>query len=86
MSLESSRWLANFATIIGHNVWSGGALTLAVTVLGWMMLLKGLALMAMPADKLVAFYRFLDAPQRFRLVMIPTTLFSAWVTLAAFSA
>lgn len=45
---------AGIAVVIGHNVWSGGALPVAVTVLGWMMLVKGIALMVMPSRVLVA--------------------------------
>jgi hypothetical protein len=71
---------------IGHNIWSGGALPIAVTIFGWLMLAKGVALMAMPPRMLTASYAFLNTPQRFRLVMIPATVFSAWVALAAFNA
>jgi hypothetical protein len=74
------------ATVVGHNVWSGGVLPVSVTVLGWMMLAKGLALMATPPEMLAASYGFLSTPQRFRLVMIPATLFAAWVTALAFTA
>ncbi len=77
---------AGVAVVVGHNVWSGGALPVAVTVLGWMMLAKGLALTALPPPMLVASYSFLDSAQRFRLVLIPATVFSAWLTFAAFSA
>jgi hypothetical protein len=77
---------AGFAVVIGHNVWSGGALPVAVTVLGWMMLVKGIALMAMPPRMLVASYSFLNSPTRFRLLMIPAAIVSAWVTVIAFNA
>ena len=77
---------AGVAVAIGHNVWSGGALPVVVTVLGWMMLAKGIALMAMPPRMLVASYSFLEFPQRFRLLMVPATIFSAWVTVMAFTA
>ena len=53
---------AGVAVAIGHNVWSGGALPVVVTVLGWMMLAKGIALMAMPPRMLVASYSFLNSP------------------------
>ena len=56
-----------------------------MTIFGWLMLAKGVALMAMPPRMLTASYAFLNTPQRFRLVMIPATVFSAWVTLAAFN-
>ncbi len=76
---------AGVAVVIGHNVWSGGTLPLAVTVLGWMMLVKGIALMVMPPRMLLASYTLLDFPQRFRLLMVPATIFSAWVTVMAFT-
>jgi hypothetical protein len=76
---------AGVAVVIGHNIWSGGALPMAVTVLGWMMLVKGIALMAMPPRMLVASYSFLNSPQRFRLLMVPATIFSAWMTVMAFT-
>jgi hypothetical protein len=31
---------AGLAIILGHNVWSGGALPVVVTVVGWLMLAK----------------------------------------------
>ena len=34
------------ALVIGHNVWSGGALPITVTVVGWLTLIKGLAILA----------------------------------------
>src|SRR5690348_14216277 len=39
---------AGTALVIGHNVWSGGVLPVVVTLLGWLTLIKGIALMAMP--------------------------------------
>jgi hypothetical protein len=74
------------ATVIAHNIWSGGALSVAVTALGWLMLIKGFVLMAAPPRLLLRFYNFVDSPRRFRLVLMPTTIFSAWLTLAAFNA
>jgi hypothetical protein len=77
---------AGAATIIGHNVWSGGALPVAVTLLGWLTLIKGIALMVTPPRMLVTFYRPLNDPRRFRLSMLPALVFSAWLTLTAFLA
>jgi hypothetical protein len=33
------------AMVVGHNVWSGGALPLVVTPVGWLILAKGLLLL-----------------------------------------
>jgi hypothetical protein len=72
------------ATVVGHNVWSGGALPVAVTLLGWVTLIKGVVLMATPPHALTAFYRALHYPARFRLYMAVAFAFSAWLTVTAF--
>jgi hypothetical protein len=77
---------AGVATVVGHNRWSGGALPVAVTVLGWATLIKGIALMATPPARLNAVYHALHYPQRLRLVMVPALLLSAWLTWIAFQA
>ncbi len=74
------------AVVVGHNVWSGGALPVAVTVLGWLTLIKGIALMAMPPRALAGFYRTLRYPERFPLYMAAAFALSAWLTLTAFMA
>src|ERR1019366_7185833 len=45
------------AAVDGHNVWSGGALPVTVTLLGWVTLIKGIALIAAPPRALTTFYR-----------------------------
>lgn len=37
--------VAGLALVLGHNVWSGGALPVVVTLIGWMSLAKGLLLL-----------------------------------------
>jgi hypothetical protein len=74
------------ALVVGHNVWSGGALPVAVTLLGWLMLIKGVVLMATPPQALAAFYRALNYPAWFRGYMAAALVFSAWLTLTAFLA
>jgi hypothetical protein len=34
--------------VLGHNVWSGGALPVVVTLVGWATLVKGLLLLFLP--------------------------------------
>jgi hypothetical protein len=36
------------AMILGHNIWSGSALTIVVTVVGWCILIKGLFCLFLP--------------------------------------
>ena len=77
---------AGAATVVGHNVWSGGALPVAVTLLGWVTLIKGVVLMAAPPRALATIYRALHYPERFRLTMAAGLVFSAWLTVTAFLA
>ena len=74
------------ALVVGHTVWSGGALPVAVTLLGWLTLVKGVALMAVPPRTLAAFYRTLNYPAWFRPYMAVALAFSAWLTVTAFLA
>jgi len=39
---------AGLALVLSHNVWSGGALPVAVTVIGWLTLAKGLVFWLLP--------------------------------------
>jgi hypothetical protein len=38
------------AIVIGHNVWSGGALPVTITLVGWLALIKGSLLLFLPQD------------------------------------
>ncbi|MGO9803798.1 MAG: hypothetical protein ACLPTM_03290 [Steroidobacteraceae bacterium] len=47
---------AGLALVLGHNLWSGGALAVVVTVIGWLTLLKGLVFWLLPQDAVASFY------------------------------
>ena len=47
---------AGLALVLSHNVWSGGALPVAVTVIGWLTLAKGLMFWALPPGSAADFY------------------------------
>ncbi len=43
---------AGLALILGHNIWSGGALPVVVTLIGWLSLIKGLLCLFLPQEAL----------------------------------
>jgi hypothetical protein len=47
---------AGLAMVLGHNVWSGGALPVAVTLSGWLMLVKGSLLLFLSPQAANAFF------------------------------
>jgi hypothetical protein len=48
---------AGLAIVIGHNVWSGGALLVIVTLLGWIILIRGVVLLFLSPSAKIRFSR-----------------------------
>ena len=48
---------AGLAVVLGHQVWSGGALPVVVTLMGWAALLKGVTLLLVPAERMADAYK-----------------------------
>jgi len=76
---------AGLAMVLTHNVWSGGALPVIVTIIGWLWLIKGLLFLFLPPPAAVgivlwgpayAQYFFLDVALAFGL--------GAYLTYAGF--
>jgi len=74
------------ALVIGHNVWSGGALPVTVTVVGWVSLIKGLAFLALPPGQMVRLYEALQYEKLFFIYMGVTLALGLYLTIAGFSA
>ncbi len=84
MTANSRRTQATDALVIGHPVWRGGALALAVTLAGRAALLEGLWLLFSPPQQVAAIYRALGRERHFRLWMGATLLVGLALTFAAF--
>ena len=72
------------AMVLGHNVWSGGALPVVVTLLGWSILAKGFMLLVMtPAayGRLVAQMHYGEHQY---LYVLPALLLGLYLTWAGF--
>lgn len=50
LSLGVITVIAGLAMVLSHNVWSGGAVTVIVTVVGWIALIKGALLLFLPPE------------------------------------
>ena len=51
--------VTGLALVLGHNEWSGGALPIAVTLIGWLSLLKGLVFVFLPPEGAAAYINVL---------------------------
>src|SRR5262245_20161425 len=73
------------AIVIGHNVWSGGLLPVVVTLFGWSQLLRGLALLLLPAETQIAFFQVMRLEDFFYAYAGIPLVVGAYLTYAGFT-
>jgi hypothetical protein len=66
-------------------VWSGGALTVVVTLSGWAALPKGVSLLLVPPEQMAAAYKGLGFERFFYAWMVAVLVFGLLITLDAFA-
>jgi hypothetical protein len=77
---------AGLAIVLAHNVWSGGALPIMVTLIGWASLIKGMLLLALsPETESRLFIVGLRYDQHPTLYAAFAFLLGAYLTYAGFS-
>jgi hypothetical protein len=74
------------ALVLGHNVWSGGALPVVVTLVGWLILAKGLLLLYLPPETLTGMYAGIHFSEHPFLYVVPSLLIGLYLTWAGFTA
>ena len=73
------------AIVLGHNVWSGGALPVVVTLVGWLSLAKGLLLLLLPPEALTALFGRMHYGEHMYLYLMPSFLIGIYLTWAGFT-
>jgi len=76
---------AGLALVLLHNIWSGGALPVIITLLGWLTLIKGAMLLLIPPARLSALYAAVS-PSAILISGVLTLLLGVYLTTAGFSA
>ena len=77
---------AGLAIVLAHNVWSGGALPVIVTLFGWASLIKGMLLLVLsPETESRVFIVGLHYEQHPNLCAAFLLLLGAYLTYAGFS-
>ena len=74
------------AMILGHNVWSGGALPVVVTLVGWLILAKGLMLLLVTPDALQQIFDHMHYGEHYYLYLAPSLVIGLYLTWAGFTA
>ncbi len=74
--------VAGLAIVLGHNVWSGGALRVTVTALGWVALAKGVLLMLPEAGSgLLPYFQY---ERLYYMYVAITLVLGVYLTYAGF--
>lgn len=76
--------VAGLAIVLAHNVWSGGALPVVVTLVGWTSLIKGLIFLLLPPETTLAFFETSHYSQLFYLYMSVTFIIGLYLTYSSF--
>ncbi len=74
------------AMILGHNVWSGGALPVVVTLVGWLILAKGLMLLIVTPEALKQLFDRMQYGEHYYLYLTPSLVIGLYLTWAGFTA
>ena len=61
--------IAGLAMVLGHEIWSGGALAVIVTLIGWLMTIRGVVLLALSEDVKLKLFDALRYEERFFVYM-----------------
>jgi len=77
---------AGLAMIVGHNIWSGGALPVIITLLGWALAIRGASLLALSPAAVSKLVDALHYEELFYLYMGITLVLGLYLTYAGFSA
>jgi hypothetical protein len=77
--------MAGLAIVLTHNLWSGGALAVAVTLTGWAGLLKGISLLVVPPETMAKAYKATGFERFFYPWLGAALVLGLWMTLDAFT-
>jgi hypothetical protein len=72
------------AIVLAHNVWSGGALPVVVTAIGWLSILKGLVLLFLSQDALAGYVQAVHFEQSYYVYALVTLALGAYLTYGGF--
>jgi hypothetical protein len=53
------------AIILGHQIWSGGVLTVVITLIGWLVALRGIVWLFTPQERLVQYHEALHLQRNY---------------------
>jgi hypothetical protein len=74
------------AMVLGHNIWTGGALPVVVTLVGWLSLVKGVLLLFLTPDAGSQMFEQMRYAEHYYLYLAPALVIGLYLTWAGFTA
>jgi hypothetical protein len=74
------------AMVVGHNVWSPGALPVVVTLVGWLILAKGIFLLFLSPEAFGGMMHRMRYGEHYSLYLAPAFVLGLYLTWAGFTA
>jgi len=84
LSVSIIALVSGLAIVLAHNVWSGGALPVVVTLVGWISLIKGMVFLFLPPETSIAYFEALRYNQLFYVYMSITLIIGIYLTFVSF--
>jgi hypothetical protein len=78
--------LAGLAMVLSHNIWSGGAVPVVVTLFGWILLIRGAVLLFLSPEAAAGMIDFFRFEQLFYVYAGITLLLGLYLTYGRFQA
>jgi hypothetical protein len=80
-------WIAlgiGLAMVLAHNVWSGGVLPVVVTIIGWLILVRGLVLLFLPAAAVATLFEAMHFARLLYLYATIALVLGGYLAFAGF--
>jgi hypothetical protein len=85
LTLGMMALIAGLAIVLAHNVWRGGVLPVVVTILGWLILIRGLVLLLVPSEFLIAYFQQIRLEDFYYVYAGITFVLGALLSVVSFS-
>jgi hypothetical protein len=76
---------AGLAIVLAHNVWSGGVLTVIITLIGWLLALRVVVWLFTPPETLVKYYEAMRFEQNYYIYAAITGVLGLYLTIEGFA-
>ena len=78
-------FLLGILVTTSHNIWTGAGFQIAVTIIGWLLVIKGLVVSIMPQDFTDKMIVWVNKPVLYKVAGIVAILVGVWLSTAGFT-